>query len=395
MLQSLVAVVASAAVASALLVSSPPPEGAVNQPARLHVAVPAYIFSDDLRGWEAIIDRASVTPVAVINPRNGPNVFAGTRCEGFTPPDDPGTGPNLAGLRLDDTFVSARFPNDPTLNPASNTYLATLEQQFIRRAQAMSLSGISVFGYVWSNTNGADPGCVRTPAIVSDEIDRYKQRYGIANVFFDDASASCPNNARRALSELARGKGAKVILNAGTPADSCLANEGDIVVNFEGTPAAYSAKRDALIANATLLRSTNSLVKIWHILYGATDSELPGIISQAQLTSDFLYITDDTTLVHGCDRGTSNFDALFGTWPIVRQDIQACANRSNGSANSWSSVVDTITQSVPSVRQNVPAASGPPGPPISARAPAPGAPANGPSPRVSVPSAQVNLPVAG
>jgi hypothetical protein len=315
-------------------------------PATLNVAIPAYIFSDDLRGWEAIIDRASVTPVAVINPRNGPNVFAGTRCDGFTPPNDPGTGPNLSGLRSDDDFQSPRFPNDPKLVTTQTNYLTTLEQHFVRRSQALSANGIGMYGYVWSNTNGADPGCRRTPAIISDEIDLYRQRYGIGNVFFDDAASTCPNDTRRAMADVARSKGARIIMNPGTSAESCVANEADVIVNFEGTPTSYFAARDAVVANAALLRGTNANVKIWHIVYGATDSDVDAVVAQAQSTADYLYITDDTTQAHGCDRGNSNFDALFGTWPIIRQDIPGCSSRSNGSARSWSSVVDAITRPV-------------------------------------------------
>jgi Spherulation-specific family 4 len=314
-------------------------------PNTLHVAIPAYIFSDDLRGWESIADRGSVTPVAVINPRNGPNVFRGTRCENFTPPNDPGTGPNLSGLRFDDDFVSPRFPNDPKLETSSTSYLATLEQQFVRRAQALSSGGITTYGYVWSNTNGADSGCGRTVAIVGEEIDLYRQKYGVTNVFFDDASGVCPNDTRRAMSDLARSKGAKVILNPGSPSGACLANEADVVVNFEGPPASYFAARDAVIANTSLMRRTNPNVKMWHIIYAATDADIEAIVAQAQVSSDYLFITDDTTQAHGCDRGNSNLDSLYGTWPIVRQDVPACAGRANGSARTWSSIVDSITRS--------------------------------------------------
>jgi hypothetical protein len=358
----------------ALIVGGRPSAGVAQSLSALRVAIPAYIFSDDLRGWEAILDRASLTPIAVINPRNGPNVFAGTRCDGFTPPNDPGTGPNLAGLRFDDNFVSPHFPNDPVLVATSPNYLATLEQQFIRRSNALASSGIDAFGYVWSNTNGADPGCVRTPAIAADEIDLYRQVYGINNVFFDDASSSCPNDTRRTMSEVARSKGARVIMNPGTISESCLANEADVVVNFEGSPSAYLAANNALIANKAVLQQANANVKIWHIVYGATDADVVGIVAQARATSDYLYITDDTTQAHGCDRGTSNFDALYGTWPIVRQDIPACAGRSNGNAFTWSTIVDAITRApfVPVARASAPPAQG--APPTSGRGPASAAP---------------------
>jgi Spherulation-specific family 4 len=380
-------VLASAALV-ALVLSSRPSTGVAQSLSSLRLAIPAYIFSDDLRGWEAIIDRASLTPIAVINPRNGPNVYAGTRCDGFTPPNDPGTGPNLAGLRFDDDFVSPHFPNDPVLVATSPNYLATLEQQFIRRSHALSASGIEVFGYVWSNTNGADAGCVRTPAIAADEIDLYRQVYGINNVFFDDASPSCPNDTRRLMSEVARSKGARVIMNPGTVAGTCLANEADVVVNFEGSSSAYFAANGALVANATVLRQANANVKIWHILYGVADVDVVGIVSQARNMSDFLYITDDTTQVHGCDRGTSNFDALYGTWPIVRQDIAACTGRSNGSAFTWSSIVDAITRApvVPVARVPAPPAAGTQ--PTSGRGPAPAAPGvSGGRSRVPAPAA--------
>jgi hypothetical protein len=96
-------------VAGASFLGSQQPSSA--QGARfLQMAIPGYIFSDDLRSWEQIADRASSIPIVVMNPRNGPNVYAGTRCDGFTPPNDPGTGPNLSGLRMDDDSSPRSFP---------------------------------------------------------------------------------------------------------------------------------------------------------------------------------------------------------------------------------------------------------------------------------------------
>jgi hypothetical protein len=309
------------------------------------MAIPGYIFSDDLRSWEQIADRAASIPIVVVNPRNGPNVYAGTRCDGFTPPNDPGTGPNLSGLRMDDDFVSTRFPNDPKLVTSQLNYLATLEQHFIRRSSVLAGAGIGMYGYVWSNTNGADQGCPRSLGIIGDEIDLYKRAYGIANIFFDDASGSCPSDKLRSMTDLARSKGARVIVNVGSPAGACLATQADVVVNFEGTSASYLASKDALIANASVLWSANPNIKIWHILYGAVDADVTGVIAQATTSADYLYITDDITQAHGCDRGNSNFDALYGTWPIIRQDIPGCASRTNGSATSFSAVVAAISKS--------------------------------------------------
>jgi hypothetical protein len=311
----------------------------------LQMAIPVYIFSDDLRSWEQIADRAASIPIVVMNPRNGPNVYAGTRCDGFTPPNDPGTGPNLSGLRMDDDFVSTKFPNDPKLVTIQLNYLATLEQHFIRRSSVLAGAGIGTYGYVWSNTNGADPGCSRSLGIIGDEIDLYKRTYGIANIFFDDASGSCPNDKLRSMTDLARSKGARVIVNVGSVAGACLATQADVVANFEGTPASYFASKDAVVANASLLRAANPNIKIWHILYGAVDADVAALIAQATTSADYLYITDDTTQAHGCDRGNSNFDALYGTWPIIRQDIPACASRANGSSTSFSAVVTAISKS--------------------------------------------------
>jgi Spherulation-specific family 4 len=311
----------------------------------LQMAIPGYIFSDDLRSWEQIADRAASIPIVVVNPRNGPNVYAGTRCDGFTPPNDPGTGPNLSGLRMDDLFVSTRFPSDPKLVTSQLNYLATLEQHFIRRSSVLASAGIGMYGYVWSNTNGADPGCPRSLGIIGDEIDLYKRAYGITNIFFDDASGSCPNDKLRSMTDLARSKGARVIVNVGSPAASCLATQADVVVNFEGTSASYLASKDALIANASVLRSANPNIKLWHILYGVVDADVAAVIAQVTTSADYLYITDDTTQAHGCDRGNSNFDALYGTWPIIRQDIPACASRANGSSTSFSAVVTAISKS--------------------------------------------------
>lgn len=142
--------------------------------------------------------------VVVINPRNGPNVWAGTRCDGYTPPDDPGTGPDLTGLRFDEMFVSTLFPDDPVLVTTSPNYLATLESQFARRAGALNAAGIPTYGYVWSNTNGADPSCPRSTPIIDAEIALYRTRYGVRNIFFKrrlsrvPASASARNGRRRA-----------------------------------------------------------------------------------------------------------------------------------------------------------------------------------------------------
>ncbi len=329
-------------VAASMVVSQQP---SVAQRSRyLQVAIPGYIFSDDLRSWELITNRSAFIPIVVVNPRNGPNVYAGTRCDGFTPPNDPGTGPNLSGLRFDDDYASAFFPNDPKLVASQTNYLSTLEQHFARRSSAMASNGIGVYGYVWSNTNGADAGCRRTVGIVADEIDLYKRAYGISNVFFDDASGVCPNDTLRSMTDVARSKGAKVIVNVGSPAGACVATQADVVVNSEGTSASYFGARDALIANAALLRAANPNVKIWHIVYGVADVEISSLINQATTSADYLYITDDTTQAHGCDRGNSNYDALYGMWPIVRQDVPGCSSRLNDNPTSFAQVVVAINR---------------------------------------------------
>ncbi len=326
----------------------------------LQVAIPGYIFSDDLRSWELIADRSAFIPIVVVNPRNGPNVYAGTRCDGNTPPNDPGTGPNLSGLRFDDDFVSPKFPNDPKLVTSQTNYLATLEQHFVRRSSVMAGNGIGVYGYVWSNTNGADPGCGRTLGIVGDEIDLYKRAYGISNIFLDDASGVCPNDTLRSMTDLARSKGAKVILNVGSPAGACVATQAEVIGNFEGTPASYFGAKDALIANASLLRAANPNIKIWHIVYGVNDAEISGVINQATTSADYLYITDDTTQALGCDRGNSNFDALLGMWPLIRQDVPGCASRLNGNPTSFAQVVTWISKG--ELPSSVASSTVPPGP---------------------------------
>ena len=316
------------------------------QPRRLRVAIPAYIFSDDLRGWEAIIGRAPDVSVVVINPRNGPNVRAGTRCDGYTPTDDPGTGPDLTGLRFDETYVSTLFPDDPVLVTTSPNYLATLEAQFARRAGALRAAGIPTYGYVWSNTNGADPSCPRSTPIIEAEIALYRTRYGVRNIFFDDASAACPHPLRRAMADAAHATGAGVIMNVGSIAGACLADEAEVVVNFEGSPTSYLAARDALDANAELLRQRHPAMRIWHIVYGADDTTVIPVIAQARRSADLLQIGDDRPQSHGCDLGTSTFDALYGMWPRIRADTTLCATRFNGSTLTWNAVVDAISASV-------------------------------------------------
>lgn len=348
------------------------------EPRRLKVAIPAYIFSDDLRGWEAIIGRPGQVSVVVLNPRNGPNVRAGTRCDGYTPPDDPGTGPDLTGLRFDETFVSVLFPDDPPLITSSPNYLGTLEAQFVRRANALSAAGMSAYGYVWSNTNGADPTCPRSAPIIEAEIALYRTRYGIRDIFFDDASAACPSPLRRSMADAAHETGARVIMNVGAIAGACLADEAEVVVNFEGSPASYLGAREALDANAELLRQRNSAARVWHIVYGADDSTITPVIDQARRSADLLYLGDDRPQAHGCDLGTSTFDSLYGMWPRVRADTGACAGRFNGSTLSWDSVVDAISASI---RFAAPSA----GSVVSPRRAAPSAPPAGSTPRRAAP----------
>jgi Spherulation-specific family 4 len=322
----------------------PNAQGISARVSHLRIAVPAYIFSDDLRGWEAIIERAEVTPIVVINPRNGPDVFHGTRCDSYSPPDEPGTGPDLSSRRIDDPeFVTNLFFNDPPLIPSQANYQATLQLQFIRRVEALKSAGIEVYGYVWSNTNGADPSCPRGPGIIGLEIDRYRQVYGISNVFFDDASNQCPAAARTAHTDVAKAKGAKIILNPGSIAGTCLAAESDVVVNFEGSPNQYAAQALALNANALALRQADPSGKIWHILHSATDGDVEQIVNQAESAADYLYVTDDVSVAHGCDGGGSTFDSLYGMWPIIRGPEPACFTRFNGKAYSWGSLVRRIT----------------------------------------------------
>jgi hypothetical protein len=343
---------------------------AATQTPALKVALPGYIYSNDLRGWDTVLRNAKSIPVLVINPRSGPSVFRGIPCDTYEPPTEPGTGPNLSTLRTtDDGYVSPNFASDPPLVTSSPGYQSALQQQFQLRVNALRQAGIELYGYVWSNTSPADLTCPRGPSIVATDIAEYATRFGITNVFFDDASNTCPSPARTAHVNAARAVGAKVILNPGRPSDPCLANEADIVVNYEGFPDVYLASADQLRTNAAQLRQANPSVKIWHIVHSVTPTHHAAVIAQARTTADYVYLTDDLMVSHGCDGGPNPYDSLYGSWPIYRSLDAACATRANGNSIGFETFVADVFRRNRSAATQAPSGGG------SARSAAPRAPA--------------------
>ena len=177
----------------------------------------------------------------------------------------------------------------------------------IARAQA---AGVRVMGYVYTSYGQRSATAVKT------DIARWKQFYGVNDIFLDETSDSTLQLAfyQDLANTVHTTSGAKVMLNPGVNVPSGYAPIGDIINMFEGTPSAYNS----YIPPSWTANYPKS--KVAHLIYGASSasSMTSALALSASRGAGYVYITNDTL--------PNPWDTLPSYWTNeVAQINQACA----------------------------------------------------------------------
>jgi hypothetical protein len=173
----------------------------------------------------------------------------------------------------------ATLPDLLVINPASGPGAAA-DSEYRRAIAAAQAAGSRVLGYI-PTTWGARPA-----GEIEADIDRYRSWYGVDGIFLDEAaSTEAQLTHYHALVHHARAEGAGfVVLNPGVPPARGYFDFADIVVTFEGPIAAYRSRRppDGVAPERSA-----------HLVYGASREQALSELSSDH-AARYVYLTSGT-----------------------------------------------------------------------------------------------------
>lgn len=212
----------------------PPPSFPPAQEGELHIAVPGYVNPPDSNFWQSVVEATPHVRDVIVNPRNGP-----------------GTEVSEGHVRL----------------------IRTLREANIR-----------VLGYVMTGWGDRDE------AAVIEDINRWREWYGVDNIFLDEASTGAEDIGIYAdYAAAVHEAGGIVVLNPGLIPDRGYFEFADAIVTFEDPVDAYFTTREP---PEWLLAETRA--EVWHIVIDAPEDRLQDVIDRArELGVDEIYVTDD------------------------------------------------------------------------------------------------------
>lgn len=200
----------------------------------LSIAVPAYVNPPDSVYWQSVIEAVPKVRDVIVNPNSGPG--------------------------------------------------AAVSQPYVQLIRTLRDAGIRVLGYIPTEYGARDP------ALVSGEIDRWREWYGVDDIFFDEATAvaeGIPTYA--AYAATVHEAGGHVVLNPGLIPDRGYFEFADAVVTFEDPVDAYFNIKEP----PEWLRS-ETRTEVWHIVSTAPQDRLGEVVDRArQYGADHIYVTDD------------------------------------------------------------------------------------------------------
>ena len=178
-----------------------------------------------------------------------------------------------------------------------------------------SANGVKLLGYVdtgYLGTTGQRTRLGSTDPIdwmsqIQHDIKSWYQFYGssLAGIFFDQAQNACGPIAdsndwadlyRQLSNEVDRSHpGALTVLNPGIGVPQCYEDAADVIVTFEGSYESYVGDPTAANPYAPLSWTPIDPMKIWHVVYGASDvSKMNEVVELSKTRSaGYIYVTDD------------------------------------------------------------------------------------------------------
>ncbi len=190
-------------------------------------------------------------------------------------------------------------PHSVVLNVASGPGEVP-DPVFQRAVQAVRDAGGTVTAYVDVSYARRDP------ALVEEDLRRYRAWYGVSDVFFDQAPAA-PDALPylRAVTESARVSGAAlVVLNHGTHPDPGYLALADVLVTFEGPASAYLSLTPPSWTRA------HPRHRFCHLVHTCPSGTLLRVLTRARDRAGLLYVTD-RSLPNPYDRLPPHFPHLL------------------------------------------------------------------------------------
>lgn len=212
----------------------PPPPVPTVEVDDLSIAVPGYVDPSDSGYWQSVIEAAPQVRDVIVNADSGPG--------------------------------------------------AVVHEPYVQLIGSLRDAGVRVLGYVSTGWGERDPKSVYS------EIDRWREWYGVDNIFLDEA-ASVPEEVGTYADYAAtvHKAGGIVVLNPGLIPDRGYFEYADAIVTFEDSANNYFATRTP---QGWLQAETNT--EVWHIVIGAPRDQLSGVVDRArQHGADKIYVTDD------------------------------------------------------------------------------------------------------
>jgi hypothetical protein len=172
-----------------------------------------------------------------------------------------------------------------------------VHEPYVQLIGTLRDAGVRVLGYVSTGWGERDAEAVYA------EIDRWREWYGVDNIFLDEAAAVPEEVGTYAeYSAAIHQAGGKVVLNPGLIPDRGYFEYADAIVTFEDSAAHYFRTRTP---QDWLLAETDT--EVWHIVIDAPQDEFGGVVDRArQHGADKIYVTDD--------EAPNPYDRLPGYW---------------------------------------------------------------------------------
>jgi len=167
------------------------------------------------------------------------------------------------------------------MNPNNGPDLEKSEH-YVNQVRNAKANGVKVYGYVYTSYGK------RNPAAIKRDIDRYNIWYGVDGIFFDEtATWKSKAGHYRNLTDYAKSKGMKNILNPGVTPNEEYFKFADSIVVFEDSYKDYLSARIPSFVNKYPGKAV-------HLVYGADEDEMKNAMNLArQRGASYIYVTDD------------------------------------------------------------------------------------------------------
>lgn len=213
---------------------APPARFPPAEAGELYIAIPAYVDPKNSDFWNAVAEAAPRVRDVIVNPNNGPGTAASER--------------------------------------------------HVQLIGSLRDAGVRVVGYVMTGWGERDA------AAVSQDIDRWREWYGVENIFLDEAAAVPEELGTYAdYVGMVHESGGIAVLNPGIIPDQGYFEFADAIVTYEDPMENYFDSPEP----PEWLR-TQTRAEVWHIVSDVPQDRLDEVVDRARQTgANEIYVTDD------------------------------------------------------------------------------------------------------